>query len=1249
AFSLSAVIPSPPTITKQPPSDYLLFQVAVNQDEKEKPFVLECEATGEPQPTYKWTKSGQPFQWQAYDARISQQQGRGTLVVTNPTDVDEGYYQCLAENEHGTALSNGVFVRKSELNSFPDEKTQTKTVNEGEPLTLECNPPTGFPKPTIFWILLARQGTFRTLNNSRITIDPEGRLHFSNVTSADAYDDQDYACSASIMFRNEYKLGNKVKLDVMSSGGSAVLKRHEPLLQYVSPPNIVTFRGDSVDLHCIFGGTPLPEIQWKKKGGKLPPGRHVFLNYGKTLQLKKVSFEDKGSYECLASNGVGAPQSRSMNVQVHARPYWVSEPNDTNAAEDEDVEFECKAAGIPEPEIKWFVNGVPLNEAPPNPRRKTVSSTMIRIEKLQKSDTAVYQCNASSTLGYVFKNFYVNVLALPPTIVEPPKAKYETVDSLFITLTCRVFGAPKPQVVWKLNGKELTGGRFNVLDSGDLEIRNVIFSDAGHYSCEAENSLGVARSDMDVGFLEVRGKQLSDSDAKRTRITAFPMDYEVPAGQSATFRCNANIDPNLSLSIDWLSNGQLIDFDQDPRMFKAADYSLTISKTSELDSGTYTCVASTRLDNATASATLIVQDIPNPPRMLGVRCDGSFANINWQPQGDNRAPIINYKIQYNTSFTPDSWEQYYDGVPATDRSFSVSMSPWANYTFRVIARNKIGDSLASEHSEPCHTPPDVPHKNPDNVVGKGTTPTNLVISWTAMQPIEHNAPEFIYRVYYRLDKPGLSWNKPIDISNWEQASYEVINQETFQPYKIKVEALNKMGQANMAAVEVIGWSGEDTPLESPHNFTLVRVVDGNTADLSWEPVHPDSVRGHFKGYKIETWLTLEGEKQMRETVVPAESSSARVEMFVPYAMNNVRMRVFNGMHEGPPTQVITFQTPEGVPGPVASFDAVPMGSNALYLMWTKPMEPNGILTGYNITYAKVEGTAVKPENKRKSLIDQSETRTKLGGLEKNTKYRVTIAALTSQGPGVPYFIEATTNNMQEPPAKPTFTWYLMPTAEGKASVKVVWLPDVDRHPGSHFFVHFRKKGETDWDKTDDEHLLDNQLVENLEPGTMYEMKVVAVDGEFFTSSDEEEIETIGVVYARNDLNNVATAGWFIGMMCAIAFLLLILLIVCLIKRNRGGKYSVHEKEAARGQEMEYPDDAGFNEYARPPGEKNNKGSRTSLSSSAKPVESDTDSMADYGEGETGKFTEDGSFIGQYGASKRKEREETSPGAMATFV
>ena len=67
-----------------------------------------------------------------------------------------------------------------------------------------------------------------------------------------------------------------------------------------------------------------------------------------------------------------------------------------------------------------------------------------------------------------------------------------------------------------------------------------------------------------------------------------------------------------------------------------------------------------------------------------------------------------------------------------------------------------------------------------------------------------------------------------------------------------------------------------------------------------------------------------------------------------------------------------------------------------------------------------------------------------------------------------------------------------------------------------------------------------------------------------------------------------------------------------------------------------------------------KKSQGSIESEQKPLESDTDSMAEYDDPDTGKFNEDGSFIGQYGGTKRgpettPEQDTTSPSALSTFV
>ena len=47
---LHVSVQSPPYIVKQPPTKELYFKVKTRPDENEKPFVIECEAEGEPAP-----------------------------------------------------------------------------------------------------------------------------------------------------------------------------------------------------------------------------------------------------------------------------------------------------------------------------------------------------------------------------------------------------------------------------------------------------------------------------------------------------------------------------------------------------------------------------------------------------------------------------------------------------------------------------------------------------------------------------------------------------------------------------------------------------------------------------------------------------------------------------------------------------------------------------------------------------------------------------------------------------------------------------------------------------------------------------------------------------------------------------------------------------------------------------------------------------------------------------------------------
>lgn len=268
-----------------------------------------------------------------------------------------------------------------------------------------------------------------------------------------------------------------------------------------------------------------------------------------------------------------------------------------------------------------------------------------------------------------------------------------------------------------------------------------------------------------------------------------------------------------------------------------------------------------------------------------------------------------------------------------------------------------------------------------------------------MPQIEHNGPGFGYKVYWKRDAVGGDYETR-DIKNWTQQSLEIPDQPVFQRYRIKVIAVNDVGSSSSAPQEIIGYSGEDKPEKAPGNFTVVQVTGPNTAILKWEPVTNDSVRGHFKGYKIETWTEQIGETGIQEFQLKENTDTALVNIFKPASKNYARIYVFNGRYQGPPSNTVFFITEEGKPGTVKSFEANPLGSSAFWLQWKKPEQPNGVLTGYKIYYSEVKETKIEQRvDRAPQITDPKIESAKLAGLQPGTKYRLHIRATTKAGEG----------------------------------------------------------------------------------------------------------------------------------------------------------------------------------------------------------------------------------------------------------
>lgn len=181
---------------------------------------------------------------------------------------------------------------------------------------------------------------------------------------------------------------------------------------------------------------------------------------------------------------------------------------------------------------------------------------------------------------------------------------------------------------------------------------------------------------------------------------------------------------------------------------------------------------------------------------------------------------------------------------------------------------------------------------------------------------------------------------------------------------------------------------------------MMQVTGPTSAVLGWNPVNPDSIRGHFKGYKIQTWTEEEGQGAAREIHAKGDSTQILVTQFKPDAKNFAHVRVYNARYTGPPSAVIDFDTPEGYPSGVQSLEAYPLGSSAFWLTWKKPLSPNGKLTGYKVYYEEVRGTFVGEKlTYEPQISDPRITSMKIAGFRPNTKYRLTIAATTKAGEG----------------------------------------------------------------------------------------------------------------------------------------------------------------------------------------------------------------------------------------------------------
>ncbi|CAG5134977.1 unnamed protein product, partial [Candidula unifasciata] len=505
------------------------------------------------------------------------------------------------------------------------------------------------------------------------------------------------------------------------------------------------------------------------------------------------------------------------------------------------------------------------------------------------------------------------------------------------------------------------------------------------------------------------------------RISEQLRNVVVEEGERAKFVCKVDVHPldEERLVVTWKFDGQFLNPEDSGRLVQKEDgskFALIIRNAKTSDTGAYSCIASVGLDTDMSTAHLQIKSAPDPPTNVKVTsCHGNSAGLSWDPGNDNGAEILGYTVQFNTSDYPDIWLVFFFFTLLT-----LQLYPWGTYSFRVKARNILGSSKPSAAtSRMCTTPPDRPDRNPSNVRTRTDVKKTLVVEWTPMSRLYFHGPRFRYQVRWRM-KGTFTWNTAY-VTDPNQGFLDIETNDVYTLYELQVKAENSMGESHQPAFIYLGHSGESEPLVVPANFSLnpQYSIDPHTAHFIWDSIDPDPqlICGKFKGYKLRYWKSSEGWNKKKEVEIvlgeDLHNHGPQIKVALSdlpaYTALRAHVAVMNSHYTGPFSDLLDFFTPEGVPSPVRDLRLQAFGVAYVLLKWKPPLQPNGVIVGYDIAYQQVLGIQLGQMRPLLPHInDPSTLGARITGLQPSHRYRFIVWARTKQGRGEPSFVDMMT-------------------------------------------------------------------------------------------------------------------------------------------------------------------------------------------------------------------------------------------------
>ncbi|XP_076763547.1 neogenin protein frazzled [Xylocopa sonorina] len=850
-------------------------------------ITLECAVNGYPKPNILWLKDGVAIDLVSFKSRYSIV-AASSLMINDIQEVDDGSYQCRAENEVETldaAADLIVLVPPRFL-----KKPADKVANENQDLEFECEI-YGKPEPKITWLKNGERITlsayWQIVNGYNLRINgllPIDAGIFQCIGTNSAGSVQ----AAARLTITQPKRANPHRVTTPKTVPKKKLLVHRQLYNK-------TWQHPSTLLgHTMSAFTPNTPLSISPSDD--PADLPGSVRFPSSYDPKSPFLDDTDNLEPIDGSVPSAPRNLSL-VAVAARQVTLrwQEPEITNGK-------------ILNYYIYYKQEGV---------QRERVNSTQQKLEAvirdLQPSLTYQFRVVALNERGPGMSSEVLQVTTLTEANVPGPPTNLEghATSSVSIALSW-----DRPQVV---NGRiskyiitfvEGDGEKVQRETTSTMhELVDLVPYTEYSIKVQAvnENGPGVSSRDIVLRTYSAQPTQPPHNvTVEQISPTSIIIRWEPPmegqngiiTGYKIRYRRHDRGSQPVTITTEGNQRSRVI-----TGLEKHVVYQVRICALNVNGTGPWT----EWIQIETYETEFNENRVPNTPSNLRTRMGSDYIQVSWNPPKDQSVKVKGYKLGWGKG-VPDVEVRVLDGK---ERSFTIDqLEPLVEYVISLRATNDAGDGQpsyttvrttegsVSEFSKPL-TPP----------VGLKATvhsDTTVMLYWTDTT-LQDNQDKRYYVVRYRSHHH--SSNPRYKYLNATDLNCRINDLKPYTLYEFAVK-LVKGKQESPWSMVVSNQTQEASPSTAPRDMTIEVVEDRPTSVLlRWQP--PKQPNGPITGYIIV--YSIDNTRWDRDWLIEAvigDKNEVILKGLKPSTTYYFKIQARNSKGYGPFSTTVPFKTPQ---------------------------------------------------------------------------------------------------------------------------------------------------------------------------------------------------------------------------------------------------------------------------------------------------------------------------------------------------